>query len=77
MMLPYFWRLLFFCAATFFLVNAIAGLVLRFLHSGRDSSDAPDATARRRAISSDLAFSSRGSRHIRGSGFVHAELSFV
>jgi beta-lactamase regulating signal transducer with metallopeptidase domain len=29
MMLPYFWRLLFFCAATFFLVNAIAGLALR------------------------------------------------
>jgi beta-lactamase regulating signal transducer with metallopeptidase domain len=30
MMLPYFWRLLFFCAAIFFAVNAIAGLALRF-----------------------------------------------
>jgi len=29
MILPYFWRLLFFCAATFFPVNAIAGLLLR------------------------------------------------
>ena len=31
MMLPYFWRLLFLCAATFFTVNSIAGLAARFL----------------------------------------------
>jgi beta-lactamase regulating signal transducer with metallopeptidase domain len=29
MTLPYFWRLLFLCAATFFLVNTLAGLALR------------------------------------------------
>jgi beta-lactamase regulating signal transducer with metallopeptidase domain len=30
MMLPYFWRLLFLCAATFFTVNTIAGLAALF-----------------------------------------------
>lgn len=30
MMLPYFWRLLFFSAATFFAINSIAGLAVRF-----------------------------------------------
>ncbi len=31
MTLPYFWRLLFLCASTFFVANAIAGLAARFL----------------------------------------------
>jgi beta-lactamase regulating signal transducer with metallopeptidase domain len=30
MTLPYFWRLLFLCASTFFVVNTIAGLAARF-----------------------------------------------
>jgi len=30
MTLPYFWRLLFLCAATFFAVNALSGLAVRF-----------------------------------------------
>lgn len=31
MMLPYLWRLLFFCAAAFFVINSMAGFAVRFL----------------------------------------------
>ena len=77
MTLPYFWRLLFLCASTFFVANAIAGLAARFFVPSalRFTRRMQPRTAAQFLLALRLAPAAL--RHIRGSRIVHPQLFVV